>query len=60
MTKILTEFRKFRYNRPPMGMCTSVDIFQAKVYELLGNIEDFKMYIYNILVLSKDNFEKHI
>ena len=28
-TTIVTEFGKFRYNRLPMGMCASVDIFQA-------------------------------
>ena len=43
-----------------MGMCASGDIFQDKVYELLGDIELFKMYIDDILVLSKDIFEKHI
>ena len=26
-TTIVTEFGKFRYNRLPMGMCASVDIF---------------------------------
>ena len=29
MTTFVTEFGKFRYNRLPMGMCASVDIFQA-------------------------------
>ena len=38
MTMIVTEFGKFRYNRPPMGMCGSVEIFQAKVDKLLGDI----------------------
>ena len=30
---IVTAFGKFRYNRLPMGVYASGDIFQAKVYE---------------------------
>ena len=60
ITTIVTEFGKFKYNRFPMGMCASGNIFQAKVYELLGDIEGVKTYIDNILVLGKDIFEKHI
>ena len=60
ITIIVTKFRKFRYNRLPMGMCASGNIFQAKVDDLLGNIEGVKNYIDDILVLRKDSFEKHI
>ena len=60
MTTIITEFGKFRYNRLPMGMCDSRDIFQAKVDKLLGDIEVVKTYINDILVLSKDCFGNHI
>ena len=58
--KIVTEFGKFRYNRLPVGMCASGDIFQDKVDELLGDIEGVKKCIYDILVLSKNSSEKHI
>ena len=53
MTTIVTEFGKFRYNRLPMGMCASGDIFQAKVDKLLGDIEGVRTYIDDILVLRK-------
>ena len=43
-----------------MGMCDLGDIFQAKVDDLLGDIEGVKTYINDILVLSKDFFTKHI
>ena len=43
-----------------MGMCTSRDIFQAKVDELLGDIEGVKTYIDDILALCKDLFRNHI
>ena len=54
MTKIVTEFGKFRYNCLPMGMCDSGDIFQAKVDELIGDIEGVKNYIGDIVVLRRD------
>ena len=60
MKMIVTEFGKFRYNCLPMGMCTSGDIFQAKVYKLLCDIKGVKTYIDDILVLIKDSFENHI
>ena len=39
-----------------MVMCASWDIFQAKVYKLLGDIEGVKTHIDDIIVLSKDRF----
>ena len=52
MMTIVTEFGKFRYNRLPMGMCASVDIFQSKIYELLSDIDGVKTYIDDIIVLG--------
>ena len=43
-----------------MGMCASGDIFQDKVDKLLGEIKGLKTYIDDIIILSKDIFEKHI
>ena len=60
MTAIVTEFGKFIYNRLPRGMCASVDIFQAKVDELLCDIESVKTHTDDILVLRKDCFKNHI
>ena len=60
MTMIVTEFGKFRYNRLHMGMCASGGIFQGRLDELLGDIEDVKTYINDILVFRKDCFENHI
>ena len=59
ITTIVTEFGKFCY-KLPMGMCISGDIFQAKVNELLGDINDAKAYIDDILVLNKGTFLDHI
>jgi hypothetical protein len=38
MTIIVTDFGKFRFNLLPIDMCFSVNIFQAKVITLLGDI----------------------
>ena len=60
MTTIVAEFGKFGYNRLPMGMCALGDIFQAKVDELLGNIEGIKTYTGDKIVLIKCCLKNHI
>ena len=60
ITTIVTAFGKFRYNRFPMRMCASGDIFQAKVDKLIGDTEGVKTYIDDILVLGKDRSENYI
>ena len=60
MTKIVAEFYKFEYNYLPLGMCASVDIFQGKVDEILGDIKEAKTHINDILVLSKERLSNHI
>ena len=42
MTEIFTELGKFRYNLLPMVMRVSVDIFQAKVDNILGDNKGVK------------------
>ena len=60
MTTIVTEFGRFGYNRLPMGMYALGHIFQSKVDKLLGDIDNAKTYIDDILVLRNDCFIKHI
>ena len=60
MPMIVTEFGKFRYNHIPMGICASVNTFQAKVDKFLIDIKEIKKYINGILVLSKEIFSNHI
>ena len=67
MCTIITEFGKFCYKRLPMGVSCSPDIFQAKIYELLGDIEGTKAYIdesvchylYNIFAKSPEKTQNH-
>ena len=60
MCTIITEFGKYRYKRLPMGVSCSPDIFQAKIYELLGDIEGTRAYIDDILVIKRGTFEEHL
>lgn len=60
MCTIITEFGKYRYKRLPMGVSCSPDIFQAKIYALLGDIEGTKAYIDDILVVKNGKFEEHL
>ena len=41
-------------------MCTSRDIFQARVDGLVDGTNGVKIYISNKFVIGKDNFQKHI
>jgi hypothetical protein len=44
-----------------MGMCCSGDVFQqAKVDQLLDNIKAAKIYINDILDISKGSFDDHL
>ena len=60
MCTIITEYGKYKYKRLPMGVACSPDIFQAKIYELLGDIEGTKAYIDDILVVKKGSFDEHL
>ena len=57
---IVTEFGKFKYKRLPMGVSCAPDVFQAKINELLGDIEGICAYIDDLLLLSKGSWEDHL
>ena len=58
MTTIVPEFGKFRYNHLLVSICTSGDIFQTKVDNLISDIEGVKTYIKYVLVLINESFSK--
>jgi len=60
MCTIVTEFSLFKYKRLPMGVSRSPDIFQSKIFNLIGDIEGTKAYIDDILVVKKGSFEEHL
>ena len=60
ITTIVTEFGKFRYTCLPMGMVISGDVFQSKVYDLIGDIEGVRTYIDDLLCIGKGTFDEHL
>ena len=43
-----------------MGMIISGDVFQSKVYDLIGDINGVRTYIDDILCIGKGTFEENI
>ena len=43
-----------------MGMLSSVNVFQLKVYDLIGAIQGVRTYINDILCIDKGIFAEHI
>ena len=42
---IVTPFGKYEYQRLPMGLCNSPDIFQERMYEIISDLEYVREYI---------------
>ena len=57
---IVLPFGKFEYQRIPMGLCNSPDIFQEKMNELFEGLDFVRAYIDDLLCLSKDTYEDHL
>jgi hypothetical protein len=49
---IVTPFGKYEYQRLPMGLCNSPDIFQERMYEIFSDLEYVCVYIDDLLVTS--------
>jgi hypothetical protein len=57
---IVTPFGKYEYQRLPMGLCNSPDIFQERMYELFSDLEYVRAYIDDLLITSSSTFEDHL
>ena len=51
---------KYSYQRLPMGVAGSPDIFQEKMTGLMATLEYVKAYIDDLLIISKDSFQDHL
>ena len=51
---------RYKHVHLSMGISCSPDIFQKKMSALVAHLEFARVYIDNLLVLSKDTFEDHL
>jgi hypothetical protein len=57
---IVLPWGKYEYQRLPMGLSTSVDLFQEKMSGLMHDLEFVRVYLDDILCISKDSFDDHL
>ena len=57
---IVTQWSKYEYQRLPMGLCNSPDIFQEKMSELLAGLDTVPVYLDDILDVTKGSWEEHL
>ena len=57
---ITTPFGKYECNHLPMGVCIGPDIFQEKMSSLMDDLEFFRVYLEDFLVVTSGSFEDHL
>ena len=57
---IVLPWGKYEYQRLPMGLANSPDIFQEKINSLMGDLEFVRSYIDDCLVLTSGSWEDHL
>ncbi|HSN67194.1 MAG TPA: reverse transcriptase domain-containing protein [Fusibacter sp.] len=57
---IVLPWGKYEYQRLPMGLCNSPDIFQEKMSSLMEDLEYCRAYIDDLLILSKGSWDQHL
>jgi len=56
---IVLPWGNYEYQRLPMGLCNSPDIFQEKMGELMADLEFVRAYIDDLIILTKDSWDNH-
>ena len=57
---IVLPWGKYEYQKLPMGLCNSPDIFQEKMSTLLGDLEYVRTYIDDLLITTKSDWQDHL
>ena len=57
---IVLPFGKYEYQRLPMGLCNSPDIFQEKMSDLMCGLDFVRAYIDDLLSITNGTFEDHL
>jgi len=57
---IVLPWGKYEYQKLPMGLCNSPDIFQEKMSTLMADLEYVRAYIDDLLVLTSSSWTDHL
>ncbi len=57
---VIFPWGKYSYNRLPMGIAGSPDIFQSKMSELMKDLEYVQAYLDDLLCISRSSLEDHL
>ena len=57
---IIFPWGKYSYKRLPMGFGGSADIFQAQMMDLMASLEYFRVYIDDLLIITRGTLDDHI
>ena len=57
---IVLPWGKYEYQRLPMSLCNSPDIFQEKMSSLMRDLEYVRAYIDDLLVITAGSFQDHL
>ena len=57
---ILLPWRKYSYQRLPMGIAGSPDIFQEKISTLMAGLEFVRTYLDDVLTITNSTFSDHL
>jgi hypothetical protein len=60
MCTIIFPWGKYSYRRLPMGFAGSADIFQAEMGNLMATLEYVRVYIDDLLVITKGSLDDHL
>ena len=57
---IILPWGKYKYLRLPMGIAGSPDIFQAKMSDLMSELEYVRVYLDDLLIITRDTWNDHL
>ena len=57
---IVLPFGKYEYQRLPMGLSNSPDIFQEKMSELMEGLDFVRTYIDDLLCITAEDYDDHL
>jgi transposase InsO family protein len=57
---IVLPWGKYEYQKLPMGLCNSADVFQECMSDLMMGLEFCRVYIDDLLVINKGSWQDHL